>query len=282
MKYKLIALVILFSLLTIPNILAVWTDFYDCGDTNVSCTGGYIEGYGTCYWWYYGYHYDGDWDTYVYCLAQYESVYVNFTWSNIPINFTPYELKYNIKLRHAGGTLIEIYNYTSDSWTGIFSMGWDTYPFEGVKSGSFILTSDFFRNRTMRYRLYPYATGTEYGYRLYEANFSLSYTACGDNICEGEETWENCCQDCGAPQGLACVNNELRLGGIFRTLLPFFIIFTILAIFKFSAEKFLSIKFPEYREWSLEASVDAMWVIIGVIITIIITLTLLSMVFGVL
>lgn len=144
-------------------------------------------------------------------------------------------------------------------------------------------------NKVVTFRLEEvseYARSENYWSKEYTTNTTrrpklivFATVECGDGIChtEYEETQENCCQDCGCPSGLECIG-ECKVGGTFRTLFPFFVIFTVLAFVYFSANKLLSIEFPEYRkEFGVEANVYLTFTVVGVLITIIIILTMLAM-----
>lgn len=106
--------------------------------------------------------------------------------------------------------------------------------------------------------------------------------SCGDTVCNPywNENQKNCCQDCGCPQGLECINNKCAITGTFAMMLPFFIMFTILAFIYFVAYRLLGIEFPSYRkEFSIEAGVNLTFTVVGVIITILVTITMLGMLF---
>jgi len=98
-----------------------------------------------------------------------------------------------------------------------------------------------------------------------ELNIRYRNITCGDDICDTEygESQENCCQDCGCPSGLACVNNKCVVGGMAR----FWLInifgtgFTMLLIV-FIYNQFM---IRERMDWR-----DAMFRLIGVLILLIV------------
>lgn len=104
---------------------------------------------------------------------------------------------------------------------------------------------------------------------------------CTNQICEVDEDWKNCPRDCGCPEGLLLVRNTCRVSGTFRIIYPFFVVFTVLAFIKFSSDKLFAIKFPKIG-FEEEVRVDIVFVVIGVVITILVVIVMMAQFFQVL